>query len=39
MDLSNLDAGSIVAVGVCGLIVVVAIVRFIIYLVSNKKDK
>ena len=39
MDFSNLDAGSIVSLVVCGLIVVVAIVRFIIYIVSNRKDK
>ena len=39
MDLSNMDAGSIVSVAVCGLILVVAIVRFIIHILSNKNDK
>ena len=39
MDLSNLDAGNIVSIVVCGLILVVAIVRFIIHILSNRKDK
>ena len=36
MDFSNMDAGSIAAVAVCGLILIVALVRFIIHLLSNK---
>ena len=39
MDLSNLDAGSIAGIAVCGLILIVAVVRFIVYLLSNRKDK
>ena len=38
-DLSNLDATGIVTLVVCGLVIVVAIVRFIIHIVSNRKDK
>ena len=39
MDFSNMDATSIATVVVCGLILVAAIVRFIIHIISNKKDK
>ena len=38
MDFGSLDASSVTTLIICGLIVVVAIVRFIIYLFS-KKDK
>ncbi len=39
IDLANLDITSIVTLVVCGLVVVAAIVRFIIHIVSNRKDK
>ena len=39
MDFSNLDAGSIITLVICGLIIVAAIVRFIIHILSNRNDK
>ena len=39
MDFSNIDGGSIAGVVVCGLILVIAAVRFIIHIISNRKDK
>ena len=39
MDLSNLDAGSIAGIVICGLVIVIAVVRFIIHFLSNRNDK
>ena len=39
MDLSNLDVGSIAGIVICGLVIVIAIVRFIIHFLSNRNDK
>jgi hypothetical protein len=39
MDPVSLEAGSIVTLVVCGLIVLAAVVRFIIHILSDRKDK
>ncbi len=39
MDLSHMDAGSIITVAVCGIVLIAAVVRFIIHILSNRKDK
>ena len=39
MDLSNLDGGSIAGIVICGLVIVIAVVRFIIHILSNRNDK